>query len=66
MPDFLIYDEITGKLDKKNVNKLIELLDVFKKQVDKLIIIEHTHDLPFDNLIEVIKNEDGISSFKFL
>ena len=64
MPNFLIYDEITGKVDDKNINILIDLLNIFKTYIDKLIIIEHINDLPFDVMIEVIKNEEGISSLK--
>lgn len=63
-PNFLVLDEITGKLTQSSIEILLKLLNNIKNEVDKLIIIEHTYPLDYDVLIEVIKDEQGISSLK--
>lgn len=63
-PNFLIMDEITGKLTNKSVEIFTDLLDSIKKSVDKLIIIEHSHMINYDVLINVKRNELGISSLE--
>ena len=63
-PNFIMLDEITGKLTQNSIEILLKLLNNIKNEVDKLIIIEHTHPLDYDVLIEVIKDEKGISSLK--
>jgi len=61
-PNFLILDEITGKLTKSSVEIFNILLEKIKTMIDKLIIIEHTHPINYDILITITKNIDGISS----
>jgi DNA repair exonuclease SbcCD ATPase subunit len=63
-PNFILLDEIMVKLLNASVDKFITLLDSIKTQVDKLIIIEHIHPINYDVLIEVTKDESGISSLK--
>lgn len=63
-PNFMMLDEIMLKLLNASVDKFIVLLDNIKTQVDKLVIIEHIHPINYDVLIEVSKDEQGISSLK--
>ena len=63
-PNFVMMDEIMGKLLNASVDKFIVLIDNIKTQVDKLIIIEHIHPINYDILIEISKNEFGVSSLK--
>ena len=63
-PNFMMLDEIMVKLLNASVDKFIVLLDNIKTQVDKLVIIEHIHPINYDVLIEVTKDEQGISSLK--
>ena len=63
-PNFIMLDEIMLKLLNASVDKFIVLLDNIKTQVDKLVIIEHIHPINYDVLIEVTKDEQGISSLK--
>jgi DNA repair exonuclease SbcCD ATPase subunit len=63
-PNFIMLDEIMLKLLNASVEKFITLLDRIKTQVDKLVIIEHIHPINYDVLIEVVKDQYGISSLK--
>jgi len=63
-PNFIMLDEIMLKLINTSVEKFIKLLDTIKTQVDKLVIIEHVHPINYDVLIEVEKDEYGISTLK--
>ena len=63
-PNFIMLDEIMLKLLNASVDKFIVLLDNIKTQVDKLVIIEHIHPINYDVLIEVTKDEQGVSSLK--
>lgn len=65
-PDFILFDEIMNKLVDNSVDYFIELLYNLKNHIDKIILIEHIHQLKYDYLINVIKNKDGISSFEFI
>ena len=61
-PNFILLDEIMGKLISESVEMFIKLLDNIKQDVDKLVIIEHIHPINYDVLIEVEKDIEGISS----
>ena len=61
-PNFILLDEIMGKLVDDSVEMFITLLDNIKEQVDKLVIIEHVHPINYDVLIEVEKDIEGIST----
>lgn len=65
-PNLLMLDEVMMKLKNHMVDKFNEMLLDMKKKIDKILIIEHVHEIPFDVLIEVEKNEEGISSLKIL
>jgi len=63
-PNILLLDEIMLKLKGKSVTEFNNMLLYMKNKIDKIIIIEHVHDIPFDILIEVEKNNKGVSSLK--
>jgi DNA repair exonuclease SbcCD ATPase subunit len=62
-PNFILLDEIMGKLVDESVELFIELIDNIKNEIDKLVIIEHIHPINYDYIIDVVKDSDGISSF---
>lgn len=64
-PNIILYDEIMNKLVDKSVDEFIEFLYKLKNQIDKIIIIEHIHQMKYDYLIDVKKDKNGISSFDF-
>ncbi len=64
-PGLFLLDEVTGKLIDESVDEFIELLNAIKKRVNKIIIVEHTHDVEPDYLMEVTKTDEGISSVTF-
>ena len=61
-PSLLLLDEVMGKLKGETVNKFNSLLEILKTKIDKIIIIEHTHNINYDVLISVEKDKNGISS----
>ena len=61
-PNFLLLDEVMGKLKGVSINEFNNLLELMKKKIDKIIIIEHYHEIPYDLLIEVKKDKNGVSS----
>lgn len=63
-PNFIFFDEVMTKLVDNSVDEFIEMLENAKKIIDKIIIIEHIHPIPYDALIEVTKDNKGVSSLK--
>jgi DNA repair exonuclease SbcCD ATPase subunit len=61
-PDFILFDEIMNKLVGRSVDSFIEFLYEMKNHINKIIIIEHIHQMKYDYVIDVNKDEDGISS----
>jgi len=65
-PNFILFDEIMNKLVEKSVDYFIDLLYILKEHIDKIILIEHIHQLRYDYLINVKKDDNKISSFEIL
>jgi len=63
-PNIILFDEIMNKLVDKSVEEFTELLYELKNHIDKIIIIEHIHQMKYDYLISVKKDKNGISSFE--
>ena len=63
-PTFIFMDELMGKLIGDSVQKFMNLLEVIKTKVKKIIIIEHVNPIDYDCLIEVTKNKNLISSLE--
>lgn len=63
-PDFIFYDEIFGKLKGKYVELMKGVLSSIKKQINKVVIIEHKESIAFDYIIEVSKNEKNIAKLE--
>lgn len=62
-PNFLILDEVMVKLVENSIDEFMLLLETMKTKIDKIIIIEHLHNLDFNMMIEVKKDENLVSSF---
>ena len=65
-PDFIMLDEIMGKLIGNSVEQFRDLLHHMKNYYRKIFIIEHNHIVNPDNIIEITKNEFGISSLNII
>ena len=65
-PNFIVLDEITGKLIEGNVHNSIQeftdFLEIMKTKLKKIIIIEHINPINFDGIIEVSKDEQTLVS----
>lgn len=57
----LTVDEVMGKLKGEYVDKFVELLHLSKKFYKKVLIIEPTHEVNPDYLLQIEKNEKHIS-----
>jgi len=58
---FMFLDEIYGKLIDESIDDFNELLLQATKKIDKIIIIEHHANVPYDSLFSVSKDSKGIS-----
>lgn len=65
-PNFILLDEIMGKLDSECVVKFTQLLNVVKKSMKHIFIVEHNHEVEPDYIISVNKNNNGISTCEFI
>lgn len=65
-PNVIMLDEMMGKLTGDSVDEFIILINKMKEKINKLIIIEHNHELNPDNIISVLRNDNGISEYELL
>jgi hypothetical protein len=64
-PTIFLLDEVMGKFDLEgSVEEFIEILQMIKTQMKKVLVIEQVHEIAPDFIINVSLNEDGISSLK--
>jgi DNA repair exonuclease SbcCD ATPase subunit len=61
-PTIFLLDEVMGKLDENSVEEFIEILQLIKQNMKKVLVIEHTHEINPDYLINVHLDDEGISS----
>jgi len=61
-PKIFLLDEVTGKLVEESVDEFIRLVKDISGRINKLIIIEHTHEIEPDYIIDVTKSEDDVST----
>jgi DNA repair exonuclease SbcCD ATPase subunit len=61
-PTIFLLDEVMGKLDENSVEEFIEILQLIKQNMKKVLVIEHTHEINPDYLIQVQLDDAGISS----
>lgn len=65
-PTFIFLDECMGKLISDSIHKFTDFLDDLKSKVNKIIIIEHVHDINYNTLIEIKKDVDLISHLELI
>ena len=65
-PNFILLDEIMGKLSENSITEFISLLDNLKTKINKIIIVEHVHPINYDARINVIKDKNGMSSLSMI
>jgi hypothetical protein len=62
-PTIFLLDEVMGKLDEEgSVDEFIEMLQIIKSSVKKMVVIEHKYEINPDYLINIQLDDDGISS----
>lgn len=60
-PAIFLLDEVMGKLDEDSVEEFINILQLIKGGMKKVLIIEHRTNLEPDYLIDVELDDEGIS-----
>lgn len=65
-PNVMLLDEMMGKLTGDSVEEFIELLNVIKLKLNKLLIIEHNHELNPDHIIKAVRGDDEISTYSII
>lgn len=65
-PAFIFLDEVINRLYGESVDKFIELLGVIKEKIDKIVIIEGNNEIMAEMIIDVKKDNNGISSFEII
>lgn len=62
-PTIFLLDEVMGKLDLMgSVEEFIEILQMIKTNMKKVLVVEQVHEINPDYLLNVQVSEDGISS----
>lgn len=62
-PSIFLLDEVMGKLDEEgSVEEFINILQIIKANMKKMLVIEHKYEINPDYLISVQLDDDGISS----
>jgi hypothetical protein len=60
-PTLFLLDEVMGKLDENSVEEFIEILQLIKNKMKKVLIIEHRTNIESDYLFDVELDDNGIS-----
>ncbi|MFW6246579.1 MAG: metallophosphoesterase [bacterium] len=63
-PMFFFLDEVMGKLTEDSIEEFIEILQIIKNNMKRVLIIEHNHEVNPNYLINVSVDDDGISSLE--
>lgn len=61
-PQFFLLDEVMGKLSEDSVEEFIEIIQLIKNNIRRLLIIEHNNEVNPDYLINVSLDSNDISS----
>ena len=64
-PNILLLDEIMSKLTGDSVDEFLNLLNVIKMNIDKIFIIEHDKEVNADIIIDIEKDDNGLSHIKY-
>ena len=61
-PSIFLLDEVMGKLSEDSIEEFIEILQLIKSNMKKVLIIEHRVNIEPDYILDVQLSDDGISS----
>jgi len=61
-PTIFLLDEVMGKLSDDSIEEFVEILQIIKANMKKVLIVEQMHEVSPDYLLNVTLNDDGISS----
>ena len=61
-PTLFLLDEVMGKLTEDSVSEFVGVLQAIREKVNKVLIVEHNHEVSPDYIIDVTKDENNIST----
>jgi len=61
-PTIFLLDEVMGKLDEESTEEFIEILQLVKNSMKKVLVIEHIREINPDYILNVQLNDEGIST----
>ena len=53
-----------GKLTEDSVEEFVMVLHAIKDKVEKILVVEHNHEIDPDYVLEVTKDENDVSQLK--
>lgn len=65
-PKMFMLDEIMGKLDDESVEEFVQILHLIKKYMNRVLIVEHNHNVLPDYIIEARLNDNNISEAELI
>ena len=63
-PSIFLLDEVMGKLTEDSVEEFVMVLHAIKEKMQKVLVVEHNHEIDPDYVLEVTKDENDISQLK--
>lgn len=63
-PSIFLLDEIMGKLTDDSVTEFVDILHKIKEKTKKVLVVEHKYEISPDHIIEVTKDDRGISKLE--
>jgi DNA repair exonuclease SbcCD ATPase subunit len=65
-PTIFLLDEVMGKLTEDSVEEFVMVLHAIKEKVEKILVVEHNHEIDPDYVLEVTKDENDVSQLKLI
>ena len=63
-PSIFLLDEVMGKLTEDSVEEFVMVIHAIKEKMQKVLVVEHNHEIDPDYVLEVTKDENDISQLK--
>ena len=63
-PTLFLLDEVMGKLTEDSVSEFVSMLQAIKERMNKVLIVEHNHEIAPDYIMEVTLDDNDISTLK--
>lgn len=65
-PKLFMMDEIMGKLDDVSVEEFVQIMHTIKRYMNRVLVVEHNHNILPDYLIDVFLNNNSLSEAQLI